>query len=136
MSDNIPIGMQFIVKYDDISYLMYFAIDEKYRNAGYGSDALKNIIIRNDNILLCIERPDEKDTLKSRRKDFYLRNGFYETGCCIEDTGVTYEFLSSVKGYKPTVKELKARYTFMSENPIIQYAIKHTFDTDCIKLVD
>lgn len=75
---------------------MYFAIDEQYRNYGYGSQAIRNLVTRNDNILLSVERP--VDDVTNKRKEFYLRNGLYATGYFIEDTGVQYELLSSVKG--------------------------------------
>ena len=125
LSEGIPVGMQFIVKYDNIAYLMYFAINSNCRNLGFGSKVLKNLIIRNDNVLLCIEKPT--DDLKKRRKNFYLRNGFFETGYCIEDTGVEYEFLTSTKGYSVNEDILKKRYKKMSSNPLIQYIIRHTF---------
>lgn len=132
--DDKPVGMQFIVKETgDISYLMYLAIDEKYQNRGYGSQTVKNLVMRNDNVLLSIERPVDSNTRK--RKEFYLKNGLYETGCFIEDTGVQYELLSSVKGYIPDIEVLKNRYAQMSENPIIKFIIKHIF-CDEIKFVD
>lgn len=74
--DNEPIGMQFAVQYDAIYYLMYFAIDEKYRNQGIGGKSLQNTLIRKDNVLLSIENPI--NDIQLRRKNFYLRNGFYE----------------------------------------------------------
>lgn len=132
--DDMLIGMQFIVEYDDVTYLMYFAIDEKYRNLGYGSKTLKNLIIRNENVLLCIEKPCGIHDIKSKRKDFYLRNGFHETGVFIIDAGVEYEILTSVKGYVPTISILEKRYNALSNNPIIQYIIRHTFDSE-IKII-
>lgn len=135
LCDEKLVGMQFIVKYDDISYLMYFAIDGNCRGLGYGSESLKKLIIRNENVLLCIERPDNTDITKMRRKVFYLCNGFYETGCCIEDAGVEYEVLSSIRNFKVNESVLRKRYTEMSSNFLIQYIIRHIFDVDSINFV-
>lgn len=129
--DEQVVGMQFVVHYDEIAYLMYFAIDERYRGLGYGSQALKNLVIRNNNVLLCIEKPNAND-IKVRRKSFYLRNGFYETGCFIEDTGVEYELLSSVKNYPVSENTLRKRYTEMSHHFVIKHIIKHSFEVDNI----
>lgn len=132
------IGMSFLISYDDIVYLMYVAIDKKYRNKGFGSLVLKDLILRqaDTSILLCIERPStEKEDIKARRKDFYLRNCFYETGCFIEDSGVEYEFLSSSKERVITENDLKKRYSCMTRNPLIKFIIKNTFDSN-INFID
>lgn len=131
--NEVPIGMQFIVDIpNDISYLMYLAIDKEYRNQGIGSKVLQNLLIAK-NVLLCIERPI--DELTKSRKNFYLRNDFYETNVFIEDNGVQYELLSSVKNYKPTVRDLLNRYRFMTSNKFIFNKIKKAFNAEEIKLI-
>lgn len=135
--DDKLVGMQFIVKYDNISYLMYLAIDDNYRNKGLGSRVLRDLVIKNDNILLCIEKTDinDEDNIKNRRKNFYLRNGFCSTGYSFEDSGVDYEIISSIKNFVVTKDILKNRYLKMSNNPVIQCLIKNTFNVDNIKLL-
>lgn len=132
------IGMCFLIFYDDIVYLMYMAIDKKCRNKGFGSLVLRDLILRqaDTSILLCIEKPStEKEDIKARRKGFYLRNGFYETGCFIEDTGVEYEFLSSSKERIITEHDLQRRYFCMTRNPLMKFIIRNTFDNN-IKFID
>lgn len=132
------IGMSFLIFYDDIAYLMYVAIDKKHRNKGFGSLVLEDLIFRqvDASILLCIERPSaEKEDIKARRKDFYLRNGFYETGCFIEDSDVEYEFLSSSKERIITENDLKKRYSCMTRNPLMKFIIKNSFDSN-INFID
>lgn len=128
------VGMSFLISYDDIAYLMYVAIDKKYRNKGFGGLVLRDLILRqaDTTILLCIERPfaNKEDDIKTHRKDFYLRNGFCETGCFIEDSGVEYEFLSSSKERIITENDLKKRYSCMTRNPLIKFIIKNTFDSN------
>lgn len=130
--DNITdkiVGMQFLVNYDDITYLMYLAIDENNRNKKLGSLVLRDLLLRYDTIILCIEKPaGESDNIKTRRKKFYLRNGFFETNRCIVDSGVEYEFLISSKGRIILENDLKKRYTSMTKNPLIRFVIKHIFD--------
>lgn len=121
-----------------LTYLMYMAIDNKCRNKGFGSLVLRDLILRqaDTTILLCIERPSaKKEDIKARRKDFYLRNGFYETGCFIEDSGVEYEFLSSSKERVVTENDLKKRYSCMTRNPLIKFIIKNTFNSN-INFID
>lgn len=132
------IGMRFLIFYDDIVYLMYMAIDKKCRNKGFGSFVLRDLILHQvyETILLCIEKPTkDTDDIKTHRKDFYLRNGFYETGCFIEDTGVEYEFLSSSKERIITEHDLQRRYFCMTRNPLMKFIIRNTFDKN-IKFID
>ena len=132
------IGMRFLISYDDITYLMYVAIDKEYRNKGFGSLVLRDLILRQADtaILLCIERPSMKiEDIRTRRKDFYLRNGFCETGCFIEDSGVEYEFLLSSKERVITENDLQKRYSCMTGNPLMKFIIKNTFDNN-INFID
>lgn len=132
------IGMSFLIFYDDIAYLMYVVIDKKHRNKGFGSLVLEDLIFRqvDASILLCIERPSaKKEDIKARRKDFYLRNGFYETGRFIEDSDVEYEFLSSSKERIITENDLKKRYSCMTRNPLMKFIIKNSFDNN-INFID
>lgn len=84
--------------------------------------------------MLCIERPVDEVTIK--RKEFYLRNGFFETGTFFEDTGVQYEVLVSCKDYKPTIQDLLNRYKFMTNRKTVWNKIKSTFNTEYINFVD
>lgn len=128
--DDEMIGMKFTVALpNDITYLMYFAIKEQFRCQKLGSKVLQQLVVADNNILLCIERPCNEIT--ESRKAFYLRNGFYETGIYIEDTGVQYEMLTSMKGYKPTAKDLRNRYECMTSSRWLKRKIMKSFDSDC-----
>lgn len=126
LQDDEPVGMQFTVEIpNNITYLMYFAIDEEYRNKCIGSKAVQNLVVTKENVMLSIEKPI--DELTQRRKNFYLRNGFYETNIFFEDTGVDYEVLVSCKDYKPTIQDLLNRYRYMSSNELTWRKIKNAF---------
>ena len=128
LNDEV-IGMQFTVALpNDITYLMYFAIKEQFRCQKLGSKALQQLVASSNNILLCIERPC--DEITESRKFFYLRNGFYETGIFIKDTGVQYEILTSMKGYKPTDEDLRNRYECMTSSRLLKRKIMKSFDVN------
>ena len=135
LEDDIFVGMQFTINYpNDITYLMYFAIDEQYRNNGIGSKALQKLVVSKDNVLLCIEKPI--DEITQRRKEFYLRNGFFETHTFIEDTGVMYEILTSCRNYIPTSQDLYNRYRCMTTNNSIWIKIEKLFSTSIVLIHD
>ena len=83
---NKWVGLTYVITYQNLSYVLYLAIDELQRGHGYGSSVLQILKKRYPHtIMLCIEEVDEKyDNYKQRvhRKNFYLRNGFQETKVC------------------------------------------------------
>ena len=83
--DNDIVGFLIVRKYENIRYLAYFAVRNDKRSAGIGSRALKLLKERYPvaQIVAEFETPDnscDNNTLRLRRRDFYMRNGFYETG--------------------------------------------------------
>ena len=83
--DNAIVGFLILRKYESICYLAYFAVNREKRSAGIGSQALKLLIERypDAQIVTEFEAPDDScdnNAFRLRRRDFYLRNGFYETG--------------------------------------------------------
>ena len=135
LQDDEPVGMQFTVELpNDITYLMYFAVDKEYRNQSIGSKALQRLVSSKDKVMLIIERPT--DELTERRKNFYLRNGFYSTDIFFEDTGVHSEVLISDKNYKLTEQDLLNRYRCMTNNELTWKRIKSTFNAENIKFIE
>ena len=77
---------------------MFFAVDEKLRSKGYGSTILQEIQKKypKKKIIISIEPCDENAPdieTRKRRKDFYLRNGYKETGYMIKLLGVVQEII-------------------------------------------
>ena len=90
------IGMEYILKYENTVYLFYFAIDNRHRDKGHGSQVLKDLIKRYKDkiVILCIEKTDKNcEDIKLKRKEFYIRNNFYSTNKIIEYNGVEFEVL-------------------------------------------
>ena len=77
---------------------MFFAVDEKLRCRGYGSRILKALALRKprNKLVLSIE-PCYKDAVnldeRVKRKRFYMKNGYNETGYMTRITGQTQEIL-------------------------------------------
>ena len=93
------VGMTFLFFNDDLIYLSYIAVEETLRDRGYGSQILD--LIRENypeyRIVLDIEEvKPESDNYqeRKRRKDFYLRNRYSETGIYYYIYGVDYELLA------------------------------------------
>ena len=122
---NKFIGMEYIVNCDDSYYLMFFAIDKELRNKNYGTRALKDLSTKYETIFLSIEKPNDK--LSERRKNFYLRNGFFETNKYCSEAGIDYEIICNNKDYDITEEIHKKRYENMTNSKIVRYCIYKTF---------
>ena len=79
------LGFFAVRKLGSIRYLAYFAISQTKRSGGIGSRALSLLkqFYPEGQIVVEFEASDEaaeNNTLRLRRRDFYLRNGFQKTG--------------------------------------------------------
>lgn len=129
------VGFQYIIEYDNIAYLMYFAIEKNQRNNGYGSEILKKLNRSYKNVLLCIEKVNEQvSDIKNKRKQFYLRNEFVGTNKYIDDNNVEYELLSNNSNLNITKEILEKRYTMMTSFKILRFIISKIFNVYNIKL--
>lgn len=85
--DRAPIGFILLLQNTDCAYLYYLAIHPALRSKGYGGAALQLLQATYSSlqIILDFEEIDEtapNNAQRMRRKEFYLRNGFHETGTC------------------------------------------------------
>ncbi len=83
--DTKPVGFVVVMKNDRCGYIYFYAIDTRVRSKGYGSAALKKLNEKYDKIQLvldfeAIDENAENYDQRLRRRRFYLRNGFRETG--------------------------------------------------------
>lgn len=83
--DETPIGFAVILKNEECGYVYFIAIDSNTRSKGYGSVAMRKMfeLYPNLQLVLDFEVIDEKaenNEQRIRRKNFYLKNGFHETG--------------------------------------------------------
>lgn len=98
--DVVPCGFIYLASIGKIVFVMFFAVDKALRSKGYGSAILQNIQSKypEKKIIISIE-PCDKDVpdieLRARRKDFYMRNGYKETGYMMKLNGVVQEIIIS-----------------------------------------
>ena len=77
---------------------MFFAVDAALRSKGFGSAILQEIQKKypTKKIIISIEPCDETAPdieIRKKRKVFYLRNGYKETGYMIKLAGVVQEII-------------------------------------------
>ena len=134
LDNNKCIGMCYLVNCNNAYYLMYLAVKPEIRNQNYGSKIISDLKENYKTLFLSIEEP--VNDISVRRKNFYLRNGFYDTFKYYEDTGVNYEILCTNNEYEITNDIMKMRYTNMTNNPELFEIISNTFDTNLVNLKD
>ncbi len=93
------VGMDVLMRDEDIVYLAYICVKEEERGRGYGSKILDEIAKQNEGkrIVADIEEVRESDPsfgLQKRRRNFYLRNGYGPTGVFYHFFNVDYEIVS------------------------------------------
>ncbi len=94
------VGFVYVISYEDLSYVFYFAIDDNCRGKGLGSAALRAVRKKyaGRKLFLAIERIEENAPNleeRIRRKQFYLRNGFEELHCRLREGKMVYEVLGT-----------------------------------------
>ena len=80
-----PIGFVVLLKNKECGYIYFLAIDSYVRSKGYGSVAIQKMLEVYSDLQLVldfevIDENAENNAQRIRRKNFYLRNGFHETG--------------------------------------------------------
>ncbi len=93
--------------FDAFIYIEHFVVNPKYRNRGLGSKLLMNIMDKFDK-RICLEVEPPEDELKSRRIEFYRRNGFY-----LNDYAYTQPPLS--KGKQPLSLKIMTSHESVDE---------------------
>lgn len=134
VDNGVFVGMSYIVNCNDAYYLMYLAVVPNLRNKNYGSHILIDLKEKYKTLFLSIDEPINE--LNIRRKNFYLRNGFYDTNKYYEDTGVNYEVLCTNPEYEITNENMQMRYTNMTNNPKLFEIIANTFNAAYVNLKD
>ena len=95
---DTPCGFVYFALNSKMVFVMFFAVDESFRSKGYGSAILMEIKNRypDKKIIVTIEPCDDNAPdieTRKRRKAFYRRNGYRETGYMIKLNGVVQEII-------------------------------------------
>lgn len=86
-NEETAVGFAVILKNSECGYVYFFAIDYRMRSKGFGSAALQKMMSEYSGLQLVldfevIDENAENNKQRIRRKNFYLRCGFHETGNC------------------------------------------------------
>lgn len=89
-------GLTYTVWYNDIVFIFYLAVEKSERGNGIGSQILSLIKqkFQNCRLVLNIEALDdnsENNAERIRRREFYVKNGFFSAGYNVREYSVTYE---------------------------------------------
>lgn len=91
-------GFVYMATIENLTFVMFLAVDENIRSKGYGSRILDKIqsIHTDSKIIISIERcVEEAKDIEQRlkRKKFYANNGYKETGYLVELANKKQEIL-------------------------------------------
>lgn len=94
--DGSFVGFMAVRTYRDLAYLFFLAIDASCRSKGYGSRAIETLkaAYPGKKQIVDFEMPDDaagNRVQREKRREFYLRNGYRETGLFLSYLGVDYE---------------------------------------------
>lgn len=106
------VGFMVTMQYEKMVYLFFLAITPSCRSKGYGSRAIETLKAQypGKTQVVDFEAPDDSAdnaTQREKRRQFYLKNGYRETGLFVTYYGVTYEvFCTDEQFDADTFKEL------------------------------
>ena len=108
------VGMVSVLRYKDLAYIFYLAIDDGLRGRGYGSSVLSALKkrYRGCRIFLAREQLDkDADNYEQRvsRHRFYQKNGLVDFPCKITEQGVVFDVMGI--GTSVTAEEYDALIT-------------------------
>lgn len=96
--EDLFCGFAALLTWKDITHILYFAIENTLRDRGYGSGAIQALrALRPGNRFIAdievddIHSPNHEQ--RQKRKQFYLRNGYQESGVGYEWQGENYEIM-------------------------------------------
>ena len=99
---EILVGMTIVYRLPNYNFGVYFAVREDLRGKGYGQKILSALLEKYRSghpFILITESPMQKDApnpeLRKRRHNFYLRNGFRDTGVYYTDESGTFNVMSN-----------------------------------------
>lgn len=123
LDDKTFVGYMAIQIYKDLVYLFFLAIDPQYRGKSYGSKAIETMkqVYPNKTYVVDLEKLDESasnNDQRLKRRSFYLKNGYKETGLYLSYLNVDYEVLYIGNSFNPELfKELMRNIKVREFNP-------------------
>ena len=128
------VGYAFFVKTGEDYMLEYLAVVRGLRDQGIGSSILQELSAYchcMESLICEVENPvyakqEDELILRERRKNFYQRNGFIDTGVDVQTWGVEYRLMELPLGKIHTTTEIKALYQkhYSAILPKVLYKLK------------
>lgn len=121
--NNSFVGFIVVSTYQNLAYLFFLAIVSTCRSKGYGSQVIKTLKTKypNKKQVVDFEMLDDRENnykQREKRREFYLRNGYKETGTFLTYLGVDYEVFCMDKDFEPEVfKEMMKTIQVNGFNP-------------------
>ena len=118
------VGFIAVRTFKHMAYLLFLAIDDRYRSCGYGGQAIKTLseLYPNYQQVVDIEMVDESasnNEQRIKRRSFYLRNGYKPTGHFLSYLDVDYEVFCMDGDFDfDTFKEMMSSIKIQGFNPI------------------
>lgn len=102
------VGFMAVQTYQNLAYLFFLAIDSACRSKGYGSRAIETLKTAYPGKKQVVDFEMLDDTAsnyeqREKRRAFYLRNGYKETGLFLTYLGVDYEVFCMDKDFEAEV---------------------------------
>ncbi len=104
--DNTFIGFMVVQTHKELAYLFFLAIDPSCRSKGYGSRAIETLrqLYPDKKQIVDFEMQDKaapNNGQRIKRRQFYLENGYRETGLFLSYLGVDYEVFCMGNDFEP-----------------------------------
>lgn len=108
-------GLLYLLRDGDHTLIFYFAVRADLRSRGYGAQILAWVRGRSRTVSLIMEsmrEPCDNAEQRLRRRDFYLRNGFQDTGYYMKSLGL-FDILCTEPAIEPVAyRKLVSRPMF------------------------
>ena len=103
---DIFVGFMVVQTYKNLAYLFFLAIVPSFRAKGYGSRSIETLrlLYPNKKQVVDFEMQDEtapNNEQRIKRRQFYLKNGYKETGLFLSYFGVDYEVFCMGNNFEP-----------------------------------
>lgn len=104
--DDAFIGFMVVQTHKELAYLFFLAIDPSCRAKGYGSRAIETLraLYPDKKQVVDLEMQDStapNNEQRIKRRQFYLKNGYKETGLFLSYLGVDYEVRCMGDNFEP-----------------------------------
>ena len=126
------VGFTYSITNNGVTFIQYLAVDSRVQSKGYGSMILRQIKVQypNNRLVLNLEMLDEEaenSEQRIKRRAFYAKNGYEDTGIITTVHGNTLDTL--ILGGTATIEELQVllkKFTGVLFGFFIKYKLRYS----------